>query len=141
MIPFRSKVDIDVNEKIASLIIKVNSDRVNDNDDLKFVPEDASYGLLFDATSSTPTSGTRFSRTEWDFGNGVTRSYPGDPKIERVRYGREGDYTVTLKLRTNEGKTITKNFTIAIHDPIAKISVNRQDGFIGDKFTFTAKSS
>jgi hypothetical protein len=30
--------------------------------------------LLFDATSSTPTSGARFVSTEWDFGNGVKRT-------------------------------------------------------------------
>jgi len=42
---------------------------------MKFTPDQASYGLLFDATSSTPTSGTRFSSVSWDFGNGVKRSY------------------------------------------------------------------
>lgn len=28
-----------------------------------------------------------------------------------------------------------------MHDPIATIEVNREDGFIGDQFTFSAKSS
>ena len=59
------------------MIINVNGDRVEDNRVLKFTPDDASYGLLFDATSSTPTSGTRFTTTSWDFGNGVTRTYRG----------------------------------------------------------------
>jgi hypothetical protein len=56
---------------------------------LKFLPEEAKYGLLFDATSSTPTSGAKFVRTEWDFGNGVKRSYDGAPQIERVVYANE----------------------------------------------------
>jgi hypothetical protein len=30
---------------------------------------------------------------------------------------------------------------VAIYDPIATIEVNREDGFIGDKFTFAAKTS
>jgi len=141
VLPFRSRTDIIVNEKIASLIIKVNGERVTDNDELKFTPGDADYGLLFDATSSTPTWGAKFSRTEWDFGNGVTRSYSGDPKIERVRYGKEWDYDVTLKLKTNEWKIVTRDFIVSIHDPIAKIELNREDGYIGDKFTFSAKSS
>jgi PKD repeat protein len=141
VLPFSQRVDITVNEKIASLIVKVNSDRVDNETELKFTPENASYGLLFDATSSTPTSGTKFSRTQWDFGNGITRSYSGWPKIERIRYGREGDYDVTLKLITNEGKQVEKNFIVSVHDPIATIEVNREDGFIGDQFTFSAKSS
>lgn len=28
-----------------------------------------------------------------------------------------------------------------VHDPIATIDVNKEDGFIGDMFTFSAKSS
>jgi PKD repeat protein len=141
VLPYSQRVDITVNEKIASLIIKVNSDRVDNQTELKFTPENASYGLLFDATSSTPTSGTQFSRTEWDFGNGITRSYNGGPKIERIRYGREGDYEVRLRLTTNEGKQVEKNFVVSVYDPIATIEVNREDGFIGDQFTFSAKSS
>lgn len=46
-----------------------------------------------------------------------------------------------MRLTTNEGKTIEKNFSVYVHDPIATIDVNKLDGYIGDKFTFTAKSS
>jgi len=141
VLPLRKRVDIIVQEKIASLIINVNGDRVNDGEELKFNPDDANYGLIFDATSSTPTDGTRFERTQWDFGNGVEKSYSGGPKIERIRYGREGDYPVTLKLTTNEGKIVETDFMVYVRDPIAKIEVNRQDGYIGDSFTFSAKSS
>jgi hypothetical protein len=77
VLPLRKRVDIIVQEKIASLIINVNGDRVNDGEELKFNPDDANYGLIFDATSSTPTFGTRFERTQWDFGNGVIKSYLG----------------------------------------------------------------
>jgi hypothetical protein len=141
VLPYSERVDIVVNEKIASLIVKVNSDTVGDETELKFTPDDASYGLLFDATSSTPTSGTQFSRTQWNFGNGVVRSYSGGPKIERVNYGIEGDYEVQLTLTTNEGKIVQKNFVVSVHDPIATIEVNREDGYIGDQFTFSAKTS
>lgn len=141
VLPYRERIDITVNEKIASLIVKVNSDNVDNETELKFTPEDAAYGLLFDASSSTPTSGAKFSRTQWDFGNGTTRSYTGSPKIERIVYGREWDYQVTLKLTTNEWKIVEKNFIISVHDPIATIEVNREDGYIWDQFTFSAKTS
>jgi len=141
VLPFRSKVDISVNEKIASLIVNINGDRVVDGEELKFTPENADYGLVFDATSSTPTDGTTFTKTVWDFWNGVTKTYSWGPKIERVRYGRQGDFPVTMQLYTNEGKIVESNFIIYVRDPIAKIEVNKSEWYIGDNFTFSAKSS
>lgn len=140
VLPFRSRAEVLVNEKVATLVIKVNSSTVTDNNVLKFNPDTADYGLLIDATSSLPTAGARFSKTEWDFGNGITKSYSGGPKVERVRYATQGDYELFLRMTTNEGKVIEKYFLIEVHDPIAKIEVNREDWFIGDSFTFAAKS-
>jgi hypothetical protein len=67
VIPFSKKVDISVKEKVASLILKVNSKSLDSSDELKFTPEEAVYGLMFDATSSIPNSGTKFIATEWEF--------------------------------------------------------------------------
>jgi len=71
VLPFSSRADIVVKEKVASIILKVNSDNLWQQEELKFLPDDAKYGLLFDATSSTPTSWTKFIKTEWD----LTLSY------------------------------------------------------------------
>jgi len=139
VLPFRSRADIVVKEKIASLIIKVNSDTLRDKDELKFTPEEAWYGLVFDATSSTPTGGAKFTKTEWDFGNGVERTNTGEPEIERIKYSKEWEYTVALKLRTNEWKTVERKFTINVHDPIATVNASQEQWYLGDKFTFSAK--
>ena len=141
VLPFSSRADIQVEEKIASLIIKVNGDNLRNNTVLKYTPAEARYGLIFDATSSTPTSGTKFLSTEWDFGNGDEREYDGQPRVERVKYAAEGEYTVTLKLKTNDLKQIERKFTVSIFDPIATIETSQDEGFIGDKFTFKAKPS
>ena len=140
VLPFSSRADVQVDEKIASLIIKVNGDRLYNQDVLKFTPAESSYGLIFDATSSTPTSGTTFLTTEWDFGNGVEKEYDGSPRIERIKYASEWEYTVKLKLKTNDLKFIEKVFVIDIHDPIATVSASSEEGFVGDKFTFSAKA-
>lgn len=141
VLPYRGRVDINVAEKIATLNIKVNSDTVRDNEILKFTPEVANYGLVIDATSSLPSGGARFTNTEWDFWNGIRKSYSWAPKIERARYANEWEYTVRLKLTTNEGKSIETTFEIYVHNPIAKIEIDRQEGYIGDRFTFNAKMS
>lgn len=141
ILPFRSRTDIDVKEKVASLILYVNDDRLRNQDELKFTPKEASYGLVFDATSSTPTSGTKFIKTEWDFGNGVKREYTGAPKVERIVYATEGEYTVKLILKTNELKQIERKFVVSIHKPIATISSNKDEWYIGTDFQFKAKPS
>ena len=138
VLPFRSRADIKVKEKIASLIIKVNSDNLRQKNVLKFTPEEARYGLLFDATSSTPTQGSEFSKTTWDFGNSIVRENNGSPKLERVVYTKEWNFTVKLKLRTNENRTVERRFEIAIHNPISTISASSEESFLGDKITFRA---
>jgi len=138
VLPFSSRANIIVKEKIASVILKVNSDSLRQKDELKFTPDEARYWLLFDATSSTPTSGTKFTKTEWDFGNWVTKTYSWSPKMERVSYAKEWEFNVSLKLRTNEGKTVTREFTLRIHNPIATISASNDEWYLWDKFTFTA---
>ena len=141
VIPYRGKVIVKVKEKIASLIVKVNGDRLWNREELKFTPSQAKYGLLFDVTSSVPTGSAKFTRTEWDFGNWIKKSYSKEPKVERVVYTREWDYDVTLKLKTNLWKEIIKEFVVSIHDPIATIDVSPKEWFLGDKFTFRAKNT
>ena len=141
VIPYRWEVKIQVREKVASLIVKVNWDRLWYRERLKFTPAQAKYGLLFDATSSTPTGSAKFTRTEWNFGNWIKKSYSGEPKIERIKYTKEWDFDIKLKLKTNLWKEIEKEFLISIHDPIATIDVSPKEWFLGDKFTFRAKNT
>ena len=140
VIPFSKKVEISVKEKVASLNIKINNKTLGSDDEIKFAPEESVYWLLFDATSSIPTSWTKFIRTEWDFWNWITRKYDSGPKVERIVYATEWEYPVTLKLTTNEWKTIERKFTILIRNPIATINASSLDWFLWDKFTFTANS-
>ncbi len=141
VLPFSTRSVIEVKEKIASVIININSTPLRESEEIKFTPEEASYWLIFDATSSTPTGWAKFRRTEWDFWNGIVRKYDWDPKIERVVYSKEWNFQVILKLTTNEWKTIERKFIVAIHKPIATIQTNKEDGFIWEKFTFSARSS
>ncbi len=141
VLPFSSRADIDVKEKIASLILDVNGERLRNQDSLKFTPQEASYGLIFDATSSTPTGGAKFIKTSWNFGNGVKREYNSAPKVERAIYATEWEYTVSLTIKTNELKTIERKFVVSVHKPIATISSNAEEGYIGTEFTLKAKPS
>ncbi len=141
VLPFSSRWVVEVKEKIASLIIKVNSTSLREADEVKFTPDEASYWLIFDATSSTPTGWARFRRVEWDFWNWVERRYDWSPKIERVVYSKEWNFTVKLKLYTNEWKSVERQFVVAIHKPIATIQASTEEWYIWEKFTFSAKSS
>lgn len=138
VLPFSSRADIVVKEKIASIILKVNNENLWQQDELKFLPDVAKYWLLFDATSSTPTSWSKFTKTEWDFWHWVTRSNEWGPKVERVTYWREGEFTVKLKLTTNENKSVERKFILKINNPIATIKSSSDEWYLWDKFTFTA---
>lgn len=141
VLPFSSRAEVTVKEKIASVIIKVNWNTLLSDNELKFTPDEARYWLLFDATSSSATSGAEFIETIWDFWNGVTREYTWDPRVERVVYAKEWDFTVSLKLKTNELKQIERKFNINIHDPISTINSSQEEGFLWDKFTFSAQTT
>ncbi len=140
VLPYSWKVEIKVEEKIASVIFRISGQKLPSDDEIKFSPEEASYGLIFDATSSVPSTWTKFLETSWDFGNGVKKKYKGSPRIERVIYSREWEYDATLRLKTNQLNTIVKNFRVIVHKPIASISSSQEEGFIGDKFVFKATS-
>ncbi len=140
VLPYYGKAEIRVKEKVASLIIKVNSQRLNNADELKFDSEVAKYWLLFDATSSTPNSWMKFTETNWDFWNGVVRKNSWSPRVEKVPYTTDGEYKVKLTLTTNTGKTITRDFSVLINHPAANIQSSRSEWYIGDKFTFSSKN-
>lgn len=141
VLPFSSRQVVEVKEKIASVIVNINWIRLWSANDIKFTPDESVYGLVIDATNTTPNGGARFLTTEWDFWNGVLRKYDGWPKIERAVYSKEWTYNVVLKLTTNESKVVERKFLIDIRKPIATIQTSKDDGYIGDKFTFSARTS
>lgn len=141
VIPFSSRANIQVKEKVASLLVYVNSKSLKDSDEIKFTPDEASYWLIFDATSSIPTWWAKFISTEWDFWNWIYKRIEWDPKIERVVYSREWSYPVLLRLTTNEWNIVDKRFNVEIHKPIATIEANSDNWYIWDRFTFTAKAN
>jgi len=139
-IPFEGRTLVTVRPKVASVKININGVALGNAEEIKFTPEEAGYGLLFDATSSTPTNGTRFFKTEWDFWH-TKKSYDGNPKMERVVYAQEGTYPIKLKLTTNTNHTIERIFALVISKPIATIQASKEEWYIGEKFTFTARPS
>jgi len=140
VLPYSNSVKIKVKEKIASVILRISWQSLNFDNEIKFAPDNAGFGLIFDATSSVAASWTKFVTTTWDFWNGVKKSNSGSPRIERVIYSREWNYDALLKLKTNQGKIIEKHFRVLVHKPIASISVHSTDWFMWDNFVFKAKS-
>jgi hypothetical protein len=121
--------------------LKINGISMKNIDSVKFSPWEASYGLIFDATSSIPASWAKFTKTIWDFWNWVTKQYSWWPRIERAIYVREWEYKVKLRLETNELKSVERNFTIYIRNLIATIKSDKEKWYIGDKLLFSARPS
>ena len=139
IIPFSWKIEIKVQEKIASIVMRVSWKKIPENDEIKFSPETARYWLIFDATSSIPATWTRFIETYWDFGNGVAKKYSWRPKMERVVYTKEWDYDVVLKVKTNRWRVVDKKFKVFVHNPVAVIDASATEWYMWDNFTFQTK--
>lgn len=93
--------------------------------EIKISPSIASQGLIFDATASRAIGNGRILETNWDFGNGNTRTYKSAPGAERQIFATSGDFPVKLEFTTNDGKKISKELTLRIKDPAATIKAER----------------
>ncbi len=141
VIPFSTRVDVDVKERLASIFAYVNGIAADENDEVKVNPDDAKRGLIIDATATSVPAGVTIQRTAWDFGNGNRKAYDGSPKIERQAFGANASYSVWLRVTTNRGENVDRKFKISVHDPIASIEVDKLTGFVGQDFKFKTRSS
>ncbi len=139
VLPFFGVAKVEVRAKIASLIIRVGNRQIPVSDELKFSPDEAKYWLIFDATSSVPSTWTKFLNTDWDFWNGIKKSYSGSPQVHRVVYATEWDYSIIFKVRTNQWEYVDRKFKILIRKPIATIESSQENWYLWDKFVFKAE--
>lgn len=141
VLPFDSSLNVHVLPKLGNLSLSINGVYVSHLDKIKFSPAQGRQGLLIDATASTPASGTRFTSTRFEFGNGNISQYNNAPSIDRQIYSNEGIYRLKMEVITNENQKITKEIEIEIRDPISSIRSDKTNGFPRDEFHFSASSS
>jgi len=139
-LPFTGKTIINVLPRAGTIFMYINGVKVSNLDRLKITPAIGRAGVLIDASSSVPANGSQFLKTSWDFGNSVTRSYDGAPKIERQFFANEGTYTIRLKLLTNENKEVTKDLQLDVVNPIASIMADKTSGYSNEDIKFQAST-
>lgn len=139
-LPFSGKTIINVLPRAGTIYMYINGVKVSNLDRLKITPAIGRAGVLIDASSSFPANGSQFTKTIWDFGNGMTKNYDGAPKVERQIFANEGTYTIKLKLLTNENKEVTKDLQLDVVNPIASIQADKLSGFSNDDFKFQAST-
>ncbi len=132
---------ITVWEKAANLSFTVNGNNIKNKTQIKFTPEEAKYGLVFDPSSTYANGWATIIKTEWNFWNGQTKTYDWKPKLENVKYWINDTYTVILTITTNEKRKVTRKIDIYIHYPIAVIEWWKDEWYIWDKFSFQAKKN
>lgn len=141
VLPFNSSININVLPKVGNIYLAINGKYVSNEDTIKFTPSVGRQGLLFDAAASTPASGTTFTYTTWDFGNGNIARYTNGPSISRQIFANEGIYKMKLDITTNENQHVIKELTIEIRDPIASIHADKTEGSPQDDFHFSTFTS
>ncbi len=140
VLPFSDSKQIEVKPRIGNITLFINGVNVSDLSTFKVNPAMAKAGLTIDATASRGSNGTVIQKTTWDFGNENQINYPWAPQIERQIYANDGKYSLSLELVNNQGQTFTKNITILVVDPASVIQTEKDRGFIGETFRFSALS-
>ena len=139
-LPFTGKTIINVLPRAGTIYLYINGVKTTNLDRLKVTPAIGRAGILIDASSSAAANGSQFTKTAWDFGNGMTKTYDGAPKVERQIFANEGTYTIKLKLLTNENKEVTKDLQLDVVNPIASIVAEKLSGFSNEDMKFQAST-
>jgi hypothetical protein len=139
-LPYTGKTIINVLPRAGTVYMYINGVKVSNLDRLKITPAIGRAGVLIDASSSFPANGSQFTKTIWNFGNGITKTYDGSPKIERQIYANEGSYMIQLKLLTNENKEVIKDLQLDVVNPIASIQAQKLTGFSNESLKFQAST-
>ena len=138
VLPFDSSVNIQVLPKLGNISLAINGVYVSNLDTIKFTPAQGRQGLLIDATASIPATGTRFTSTRFEYGNGNVAQYNNSPSLDRQIFSNVGTYKMRMEVTTNENQKIIKEINIEIRDPISTIKADKVNGFARDEFHFSA---
>ncbi|MBP9779181.1 PKD domain-containing protein [Candidatus Gracilibacteria bacterium] len=140
VLPLTVSKQIEVRPKLGEIVLLINGVNVSNITSLKVSPNVGKLGILFDATASRSIENGIISSTEWDFGNGQTLSYKGNPIVERQLYVNPGIYSVKLTLKSNTDVKFVKEITLVIRDPSAVIDTEKTTGNIGEEMNFKSFS-
>ncbi|EKE27985.1 MAG: hypothetical protein ACD_3C00111G0002 [uncultured bacterium (gcode 4)] len=141
VLPFSWTIKIDVLPSVGNIFFYINWINVSDMDRFKITPNIWKAWLIMDASASQPASWSKFSKTSWNFWNWNSFSYDLYPRIEKQYYVNEWNYSIVLKLVTNEWKEISKNLYLEVRDPVASIKSERNTWFVGEDFKFSVNTT
>lgn len=141
VLPLSVSKSISVKPKLGEIILLINGVNVSNLDSIKINPTLWKMWVVFDATASRAIGNGSITKTIWDFGNGNdSLPYQWKPVVERQIYSNQGNYTVQLKIVTNDGKEISKSIQLVVRDPSAVIQLENELGHVGDEMHFSALS-
>lgn len=125
-------VSVNVSPETANLIVYANGKKLQQKTYTKLWTFEAQRGIVFDASPSQPKGGRQIMSHNWEINgaNGFrykSEEFQTKPGSVTVKIPNNGAYTVTLKTTDNENNITSKNYLIAISDPIAIINKNTEN--------------
>jgi PKD repeat protein len=90
----------------------------------------------FTATATNLSIGSTISRFEWDFGQGTTRTTPGN--ITTFVYGTAGRYIVTVRAVASDGATGSTQADMIVSGLVVTLIATPASPTVGGVVTFTA---
>ena len=132
------KTKIKVDPKISQLNVKIDGKPITSL--VKVHIDNASKGIMFDASESTIKLGRRIVEFKWNFGDG-SEDYSLDGEALIHRYSNVGNYKVSLEAKDNTGEVTNKQFTIVVEHITANIEVLPLSGTTHTTFQFASSKS
>ena len=112
---------------IAKIVLYINWQKASTYSYVKLSSEEWKQWVLFDASWTTPQWGTKIVSSTWIIRHNNKIIYqntiPDYPGSVRVKLPENGFYFVTLKVKDNTGKSVTKTYKVIVSNPVALIKI------------------
>jgi len=136
---------ISVNPSIAKVNLYINWIRAIDASYVKISSQEWKAWVLFDASWTTPNWVTKIVASSWNIQYNwktiFTKNIPDFPGSIRVKLNQKWFYFITLKLRDNTWKTISKTFKLIVSNPVSLIKISTKSGNTSTNFNIDGSAS
>jgi len=128
ILDWEKTININVAPPIANISLYINWKRANSDLYTKVSDEEWKRWVLFDASGTTPRWETKIVESTWLIKKSNKIIYkdtiPDYPRSIRVKLLENWMYFITLKVKDNTGKSVTKVYKLIVSNPVAIINVN-----------------
>ena len=138
-------ITVTVSPKSATVSVYANGKKMQKTKASKIGIQEATKGVLFDGSSTTPLGWREILSYTWKITsrNWFKWTKAGDwsPSYINLALPWEWDYSITLSVTDNEQNVVSETYTLAVSDPVAVVQQNPNKWNTSTTYSFSANGS